>query len=236
MAIVKNKSKKWDIKGHFNKLKADLAPMTFKEKVDHIWTYYKEYMLVAFCVLLLVGGTLTAVLTAKPTILLAGAQCNMKLTTEGYDYLTKDYRADVLDGAEGSMFLHSFQFYGEGTVEAVEHTSQAYYSVTAYVETGELDYMLLDLYSFRYFGSDRIYMDLRELLSAEELADLDARGLVLYEEAEDNDETVPRAINITDTAFCQDHLNTEECYLVFIRNTPRSENCKKLWEHIKNYE
>lgn len=236
MGIVKKKKSKLDLKGHFSKLREDLAPMTFKEKMDHIWTYYKEYMLVVFCVLLIVGGTLVAFLMPKPEILLAGVQCNMKLTTEGYDYLTKDYRANVLDGAEGSVYLHTHDFYGEGTVDAVEHTSKAYYSVAGYVEAKELDYMLLDLYSFRYFGSDRIYMDLRELLSEEELADLDARGMVLYEEAEGSDETVPRAINIADTAFCQEHLNTEECYLVFIRNTPRFENCEKLWEYIKNYE
>lgn len=236
MGVVKNKEFKMDLKGHFAKLKKDLEPMTFKEKADHIWTYYKEYMLVAFCVLFIVVGGLVTALSPRDTILVAGVQCNVQLTTEGYDYLTKDYQAEVLDGAQGKTYLHSFQFYGEGTVEAVEQTTQAYYGVTAYVEAKELDYMLLDLYSFRYFGSDRIYMDLRDVLSAEELAALDEQGLVLYEESEESTEVTPRAINIANTAFYQEHLNTEECYLVFIRNSPRVENCKKLWQHIQDYE
>ena len=77
---------------------------------------------------------------------------------------------------------------------------------------------------------------LRELLSAQELTELDAKGLILYEEAEGSDEKVPRAINIMDYPLIAENIKTEECYLVFIRNTPRKENCIKLWEHIKAYK
>ena len=236
MGIVKSKEINWNLKGHFAKLKKDLEPMTFKEKVDHIWTYYKEYMLVIFCVLVIIGGLLVSVLTPKPHILFAGVQCNVRLTTEGYDYLTKGFQQDVLDGAEGNMFLHTLRFYGEGTVEAVEETTQAYYSVTSYVEAKELDYMLVDLYAFRYFGSDRLYMDLRQVLSEQELQELDQQGLLLYEQNEGETEKTPRAINISQTAFCKSHLGGQECYLVFIRNSPRAEHCEKMWDYIKKFK
>lgn len=236
MGIVKGKNVKFDLKGHFAKLKKDLEPMTFKEKVDHIWTYYKAHMLVVFCVLFIITGMLVSILTPKQELLLGGVQCNVQLTTEGYDYLNKNFQSDVLAGAEGKTSLNTLRFYGEGTVESVEHTTQAYYSVTAYVEAKELDYMLVDLYSFRYFGSDRIYADLRDLLPEQELAQLAEQGLLLYEENAEDGENIPRAINIVGTAFYKDHGNTQECYLVFIRNSPRAENCRKLWQHIKNYE
>lgn len=236
MGIVKNKGFKTGLKGHFAKLKADLAPMTFKEKVDHIWTYYKEYMLVAFCVLFIVVGALVSILTPKKELLLAGMQCNVKLSTEGYDYLTKDFQADVLGETEGQTLLHSQQFYGEVTVEAVDHTYQAEQSVTAYVEAKKLDYMLMDVQAFKYFIDDRIYMDLRELLPQEDLDWLAEQEMLIYAQSEENSELIPRAIDISGTAFCQQEYGEAECLLVFIRNTPRTENCKKLWEHIKNYQ
>lgn len=235
MGIVKGKSN-FDLKGHFAKLKEDLKPMTFKEKLDHIWTYYKYHMLVAFCVLFIVGGALYSFLMPRENILIAGVQCNVRMTDQGYDYLTKDFQKNVLGGAEGKTPLHSLEFYGEGTVEAVEQTTKAYYSVTAYVEAKQLDYMLLDMYSFRYFGSDRLYMDLRDILSREELDALVEQDLILFEESEETGEVTPRAINIAHLPFCQEELNTQECYLVFVRNTPRLETCQRLWEYIKNYQ
>lgn len=236
MGIVKSKEKNWDLKGHFKKLKEDLKPMTFKEKADHIWTYYKEYMLVAFCVLFIIIGAMVAFFTPRQETIIAGVQCNMKLSNEGYDYLTEDFQSTLPAVKNGKTVLHTLQFYGEGTVEAVEQTTQAYYSVTAYVEAKELDYMLLDLYSFRYFGSDRIYMDLRDILTGEEIDALAAQGLILYEESDEEVVPIPRAIDISKTEFCQKELGVAECYLVFIRNTPRLDTCKKLWEHIKNYK
>lgn len=235
MGMVKGK-KETNLKEHFAKLKKDMETMTFKEKLDHIWTYYKYHMLVIFCVTFIVGGSLYSFFMPREIIAVAGVQCNVKMTTEGYDYLTKDFHKEILNNAEGNAKLHSFEFYGEGTVDAVEHTTQAYYSVTAYVENKELDYMLMDLYSLRYFGSDRLYMDLRDILSAEELAELDEQGVILYEESEEDGQVVPRAINIAGMEFCKKELNTEECYLAFVRNTPRKETCKQLWDYIKNYK
>lgn len=235
MGIVKGKSE-FNLKEHLAKLKKDMEPMTFKEKADHIWTYYKYHMLVAFCVLFIVGGALAAFLMPREEILIAGVQCNMQMTNEGYDYLNSAFKSEVLKANDGKTMLHSFRFYGEGTVEAVEHTTQAYYSVTAYVEAQELDYMLMDMYSVTYFGSDRLFMDLRDILSAQELAQLDAQGLILYEESEEDGQVAPRAINITGMPFCTKEVKAEECYLAFVRNTPRADACKQLWEHIKNYK
>lgn len=236
MGIVKGKKSEFKLKEHLAKLKKDMEPMTFKEKVDHIWTYYKYHMLVAFCVLFLVGGTMYSFFLPREKVLLAGVQCNMQMSNEGYDYLTKGYRAQYLKNAEGNTNLYTFRFHGEGTVEAVEHTTQAYYSVTSYVEAQKLDYMLMDMYTVTYFGSDRLFMDLREILSEEELARLDEQGLILYEESEEDGKTTPRAINISSMPFCTEQIKAEKCYLAFVRNTPRKEACKQLWEHIKNYQ
>ena len=60
MGIVKGTREKGKLREHFEKLKQDLKPMTFTEKLDHIWTYYKYYGLGIFCVLIIVGGLIWA--------------------------------------------------------------------------------------------------------------------------------------------------------------------------------
>ena len=235
MAIVKGTKEKGALGRHFSKLREDLKPMTFKEKLDHIWTYYKYYGLGLFCVLAILVGLLWGFIAPQPELHIGGVQCNMEVSTAGYDYLNKEFQAS-LGKTKGKTELRTFWFYGEATVDALTDTYKAHSSVTAYVESKKLDYMLVDMYSFKYFAGDRIFLDLRELLSAEELQRLDAEGMILYEEAEGSDEKVPRAINIINMPFAQESLETEECYLVFIRNTPRKENCLKLWQHIKNYK
>lgn len=235
MGIVKGTKEKGKLREHFEKLKQDLKPMTFQEKLDHIWTYYKYYGLGVFCVLVIVGGLLWGFVAPQPTLHIGGVQCNMEISTAGYDYLNKEFQA-LLGEKKGKTELRTFWFYGEATVDALTDTYKAHSSVTAYVEAKKLDYMFVDMYSFRYFAGDRLFIDLRELLSAQELAELDAKGLILYEEAEGSDEKVPRAINIMDYPLIAENIKTEECYLVFIRNTPRKENCIKLWEHIKAYK
>ena len=235
MGIVKGTKEKGRLRAHFAKLREDLKPMTFGEKVDHIWTYYKYYALGIFCALCVVGGILWGLVAPQPELHIGGVQCNMELSTAGYDYLNKEFQA-TLGEKRGKTELRSFFFYGEATVDALTDTYKAHSSVTAYVEAQKLDYMFTDMYSFKYFAGDRILLDLRELLPAQELAELDAKGLILYEETEGSDEKVPRAINVLDMPFIRDHMQTTECYLVFIRNTPRKENCLKLWQHIKNYK
>lgn len=235
MAIVKGKREPGKLRAHFAKLREDLKPMTFAEKADHIWTYYKYYALGIFCVVIILGGILYGIVAPQPELHIGGVQCNMEMSLEGYDYLNKDFQS-LLGKTKGKTELRTFWFYGEATVDALTDTYKAHSSVTAYVESKKLDYMLVDMYSFKYFAGDRIFLDLRELLSEEELQRLDAEGMLLYEEAEGSEEKVPRAINIVNMPLIQDHLETAECYLVFIRNSPRLDNCLKLWEHIKAYK
>lgn len=237
MGMVKGKSE-FNLREHFAQEKERLKTMSFREKIDHIWTYYKYYMLSAFCVLFIVGGALISFFMPREQILIAGVQCNIRASDEGYDYLTDVFQDEVLKSDKGKTVLHTLEFYGQGTVDAVTHTTEAYYSVNALVEAKELDYMLVDDYSMQYFGNDRLYMDLREILSAEELAQLDEKGLVIYEESEETGTVIPRAIDITNMPFCKEELELKSnvCYLIFVRNTPRKDNCLLMWQHIKNYK
>ena len=62
--------------------------------------------------------------------------------------------------------------------------------------------------------------------------------MAVYEESEETGTVIPRAIDITNMPFCKEELELKSnvCYLIFVRNTPRKDNCLLMWQHIKNYK
>ena len=164
------------IKKGFSKLGNDMKDMTFLQKVDHLWTYYKEYAAVVIMSLVIVLAVLISALTPPETIVHSGTMVNVSLSLEGHDYLTDVFYEKVLGSPEGKVALTDTMYTGTDTVDSVEESYQAYMGISAKVEAKELDYMLMDPNAMNYYGSDDILMDLRELLDPEELEQLHKDG------------------------------------------------------------
>ncbi len=168
------------MKAHWQKTAKDMKGMTFKEKADHLWTYYKEYAFVVIMVLIIVGGVIISLLTPVPTLVSSGSLVNVSLTLEGHDHLTDVFYKDVLGSPDGKIALTTANYSTLGTVDAVDASYQAYMGVTAKVEARELDYLLMDQVGLNYYGSQDMLMDLRRILSEEELRQLDAENHLGY--------------------------------------------------------
>lgn len=230
------------LRDHFRKLREDLKPMTTWEKVDHIWTYYKEMMFVAFMVIMIFVAIIMSVNNLGYTLYASGVMSNTSLSIEGHDYLTDVFYEDVLGNPKkGRIQLTTSTLYVEYSdlEKAANETYQAYMGVLATIESKNLDYMLLDSRSFKFYVDEDIYMDLRELLPAEELQQLQEQGMLIspYAEGESAETAVPRGIDITSMDFAKDCAESDEqIILVFIRNTPRTDTCLKIWEHIKAWK
>lgn len=223
---------------HFKKLKENMQGMTFLEKVDHIWTYYKETMLVIFIVGVIIVGVVWSLVGERPTEYTCGIMSNAELSSEGHHYLTKVFLEDVLKKPEGRIFLRSSDLIEmEETVQAVQSKAQNVQSVLAQIEAKKIDYMLMDNYSVQYYVKENIYKDLSQILTKEELALLEQQDMLFSIREESEDVSHPVGINIAKMDFGKDCLNVEgPVYLVFIRNTDEKENCLKLWEHIKAWK
>lgn len=226
------------LKSHFQKESENLKPMTFWEKVDHIWTYYKAYMFVAAMLVLILVAVISAVNNMGIQYYNCGVMCNVELSRSGHDYLTDEFFVKNLGNPDGKTYLTSVTLEtAEYTVQDTENRYQSYMNVLGQVEAKELDYMLVDEYSFSFYVDDRIYMDLRTLLSEEELARLYADNRIVQVREESEDAGTPMGIDITDLPFAKDCVLTEgKTYLVFIRNTTDPDICLMLWNHILNWE
>ncbi len=225
------------LRAHFKKLLQDLKPMTFSEKVDHIWTYYKEVMLVSAVALAFVFGAISILITnLTEDVVFHGLLCNVTTTAEGSTYLTDSFE-DKLPLKKGDyVTIGGAEYADSDDYNQVQNIYNQTMGVVAQVNAKELDYMFMDESAFEFFVPEAFYMDLRELFTPEQLAAFDS-SVFRYAHPDGTDEMFPIAIKVTDMPFVQDCLyQNEDIFLVFIANTRRIESCRLFWEHINAWE
>lgn len=220
------------------KLMRDLKPMTWKQRAEHIWMYYKYYLVVVFLVTFTLSLTATMLISRSRETLVSGIMVNVYMEQTGYNYLTEDYLAD-LGGDEGRQVveLTSVNFGDPMDPNDGEDSFYASQILTARVSGAMLDYMLMDKFGFEYYISQEVYLDLREVLTAEELEKLDEQKKIVYIMEEGAQERIPAAVLITDTEYVRDNMNMEgDTYLAFSGSTPRTDMCRDVYERILAWE
>lgn len=217
----------------FAKLKKDMKDMTFPEKVDHIFTYYKEVFWVGGVALLFIIAVISSAINGTTTnIKFQGIISNMTITDEGYQYITKDFKT-YMGFAKGEKVGLSEHEYKPGLTQGEVETAYALLmGVVAQVEAKNLDYMFLTEVSLEQFVPQDFYMDLRKVFTE---AELTAFGADLrYGQRKGEGEMFPLTLRVTDMPFVKANLNSkkEDVWLVFIGNTADVELCRTFWEYL----
>ena len=220
------------------KLKKDLAPMTWKQRIEHIWMYYKYYLWVVFLVGFTLSITATMLVSRSKETLVSGIMVNVYMEQTGYNYLTTDYLADL--GGEKNKQVVELTSVNFGDPLDPEEGENSYYAsqiLVARVSGQMLDYILLDKFGFEYYASQEVYLDLREVFAEAELSALDAEGKVIYVMEEGATERVPVSIIITDTQYVKDNMHMEgDVYFALSGSTLRPEMCRDVWERIQSWQ
>ena len=220
------------------KLKNDLKPMTWKQRIEHIWMYYKYYLWVVFLVGFTLSITATMLVSRSRETLVSGIMVNIYMEQEGYNYLSTDYLEDL--GGNKKTQVAELTSVNFGDPLDPEEGENSYYSsqiLVARVSGQMLDYILLDKFGFEYYASQEVYLDLREVFTEAELSALDAEGKVIYVMEEGATERVPVSIIITDTQYVKDNMHMEgDVYFALSGSTPRPEMCRDAYERILAWE
>lgn len=227
-----------DITGGFKKLKEDLSRMTFKEKVVHLWTYYKSTLVIAVVMILVLSIVVTSLVNVNTDTIVAGVTVNVYLSEEGMQYLGDDYYNKVYDG-DGLEEVYITEMSLRDISDA-EHSTETYYtlmSLAALISEEELDYMIVDQSALESFIKyESILQDLRDLFTQEEL---DALGTkVIHQRLEEDGEDIPIAINISDLPFVTENtsMGDKPVYITFAMNSPRYEACRDIYEYILDWK
>ena len=225
----------FDIKAQWLELKETIRPMPWKKKLEHLWEYYKWVLVVLIVVGFILFIAITGYRNARVEGLLYGEIVNLSFDMPALDYLSDDF-LEYLGGVEGDQKVSVFM---SNLVVGEDSTYNNYYAplmrTSSEISNHQLDYVLVDSPTLATYFENEFFLDLRELFTAEELAQMeDVLVYVLYEET---GERIPMAINVTETAFVQNRMNHDvTAYLGFIGNTERLDTCRVFYDYFMAYQ
>ena len=149
-------------------LREEMKPMSFKERVDHIWTYYKEYIGLIALLLFITTGLITSMFRANKEVIITGIMVNVAVDQEGMNYLVEDYASShgIKDADKVKLEYTTFH---DLETNASEENYTAAMLVIAEVSAKKLDYMILDQLGMEFYSGQEVYLDLRDFFSTEEL-------------------------------------------------------------------
>jgi hypothetical protein len=140
--------------------------MSFKKKVAYFWEYYRFHLLGTVIFLVIAINIITSIANQKPY-----SFYGMMLNAYELDnaQLQSDFGAFAgLDGQEAECYIDTQSMLD---IESLDQFNIASIQrVLALVAVGDLDAFISDGPTFAYFAEGEIFMDLRTVLSPEEIA------------------------------------------------------------------
>ena len=226
------KGRKLTQKEHWQKLKNELKDMTPKQKLEHLWEYYKWVLGVVLAIIIVIGTVIGSVITMNTETIISGTIVNVPVDMAGYFQLQEGYYQHAKTEGRQAVGLSNFTFLDPYTTVEQTYTWDIIDSVTAKVGADDLDYMMYDELAATFFMSPDYFADLRELFSEEELSAMGNAVINLL--IEETGEQIPIAIDIRDTDFYDIYITGDKpIYLSFGVRLPRKEACKDFWQFIK---
>lgn len=219
------------------KLCEDLKPMTFSEKADHIWSYYKEYIGVFGLLLFVLIGLVTSSVTNLLTdTVLAGAMVNITCQQEAYDYISVDYEEHL--GLTGHQEVRlEYTYFQDMEVSTDENDYYAAMGIVAEVAAKKLDYLIMDKMSMAYYAGQEVYMDLSKIFTQEELDAFADQDLLIYCMEEEEQIPWPAAIKINDMPLIQENLTmTGDVYFAFVGSSEKTQELRDFWDYLNAWK
>lgn len=236
--MKKNKYKK-SFRQHWQEEKERMRPMTAKERLDHLWTYYKEYLWIAAVVVILVAAIITSLvnLIFKDTVVV-GMMVNVTVEQKGMNYLSEEYAREL--GVNPRWKKVEIEYTSFGSLEDPNNSEQNYYAamtVESEVSAEMLDYLILDEDGMLFYLNREVYLDLRKFFTEEELAQLEAENRLFHLGEKGSEDWEIVAVDITDLPFVQDNITSEgKVYFALAGSTERLEACRDVWEYLHRWE
>ena len=230
--------------------RAAFRKMSGREKLDHIFTYYKWPILLGLAALIVLGSTLHRQLTRKePALYLA--LVNVAVGEDLERTLTEDYLARSYPDA-GRREVHLYRdLYLSDNADVLNH-EYAYASrmkVMGAIQAQEMDLAVMNREGYDLFSSGGFLLELPELLAADpSLAEalapyIVANTVVISDngiefqlgEAESHEvvtETKENALAIGSFPRIRDAGFPDEVYLGVIANSPRTEEALRYLRYL----
>ncbi|MBQ8768735.1 MAG: hypothetical protein IJZ15_03685 [Oscillospiraceae bacterium] len=217
----------------YRRLKNDMKDMTFKEKLGHLWEYYKWIAITAVVLIIATVSVVNSVIENSKELAYGGMVVNLTVTDEGNTYLKEGW-FEALEGDPKEQKIELDTMYLPNMDQPTfSETSRANVTkITAMITAGHVDYVLADAYAVHYLCSGGSFSALDEVLPEELLAQFEGK-LVTYE---DDEKTYLVAIDISELPFVKKHImSPDKVYIAFPGNTGRTERNAAFVQYLMNW-
>ena len=196
-----------------------LRPMTLKQKISYLTTYYTRWFVLFLIICLFVGFIGDALIQSRKEIVLQGY-----FTNDDHNYfpgskMEQEYGA-VLDLKRGErvVFDDSLYFDLEGTAD--EYTAASNGKVIATMAVNQLDFMVTTLPVFEHFRGELPMKDLEKFLPQDLL---NVVGDSLVPGLDENGEEAMVAINMSGSRYLRNVSAQMDFYLFVPYNIPNED-------------
>lgn len=217
----------------FRSEREKLTPMSWRKRLDYLWTYYRFHALVIICTVIFVVMLISGLVQASQDVLISGVFINTETSKEGYAYLSDGYweahggkrrtRVDLVE----AIFLS----YSQENLDMDSVTRMA--SIDTMIGARSLDYMILDESALSVYGPQGICADLSRVLPEELYAKLANKIVTVHGIASGED--YPAAVDLKDSFLSQRYgLSANPSYLVVVANAMDMEKTAAFLEYLFN--
>lgn len=202
---------------------ASFKALSPKKKLEHIWIYYKWYILVGAAVICMLVSIARTVADNSKETLISGIFINNSTSSEGYAHLMEDYWEYCGGNEDQKVELVGSRIIDFDAESPSQEDAAAFMIVSSMIAAKSLDYIITDRASLDDFREQEVILDLRELFPAEALARWD----VIEEDG------AAIALGLKDTAFGKNYpLSAEDSCVLVIANAQNRENVICFLEYL----
>ncbi len=202
-------------------LKERLAPLSGKQKIEYLWTYYKWVLLVVLLAAVLLTWAVQAIVEANTELLLAGVTMNVELNDRGRQFLEQDMLTKFgTEGARQKVTLEEMLL-----PDTQKGNPQELYAwmtkMAGQVSSQMVDYALMDQAAYDFYKHQGMFADLTTVLTDSQIEAL--TPYFVYSEATAEAPSVPVAIDVTHLRFFQENAQETVVYFAMPANTERTD-------------
>ena len=213
-----------------------MAPMSNKERFDHIWYHFRWYIVaILLCIIAVVSIFVTMIGNQKDSVI-GGGLLNVSATEAGATFLTDNYLyTEGYDNKKYQATLYVPNIVGMDD-DALKQNADFTISFMTMLGAKEFDYLILDEVAMNYYKEQGLFMDLSSIFSADELQNLEYS--LAYSDTYDEDgnalgQMYPIGICIDSLSFTENCIESHSpIYLVFAGNAPHSDKLVDFYKYL----
>lgn len=143
-----------------------LAPMTWKQRWEYIWDYYKLALIAAAVLIVFTVSMVRSGLYQQKKLLISGIFINTTTTEEGYAFVKEDYWTHCGADSETRSELIEVRNIAYNAEQPTAMDANAVMTVDAMIAVGDLDYIICDRTAAEFYGRQEYCHDLAQKLPA----------------------------------------------------------------------